>query len=389
MISIKNLFVLSLGLGIKVHGFNVSELVEIQSCENFTDVIHQAAFGDVTVSMYPFADIICPSHTTFNITSGYKLTIVSTDDLDNFHGYSNFENVRIHISGGSSLTIENEVIFNSPDRNHENLPDVSGGAFYIEKGSEVRFLNSFKTQYIGVRSQTVEDSDFPDHQNSGGVIFNQGKFVVEGLANFENSENSGGGEGSPGPGGVVKNEGFMLFKGGVEMNDVSITDDEGNNGAGFHNSGTVRVSGDSKFSRMFAETAGAIYNAEGGKFIFQKGASVVFNECKASDGKAGVVFNDGFMKFTGPALFLEGRSYYTGGAIVVGSTGELKFSKESIFFNNFSGDFTGAPVFVEVGGTVDMKKSKSVFIGNYGYEKDDDDKECFTVYDENSGKCLF
>ena len=386
MISIKNLFVLSLGFGTKcVHGLNVSELVEIQSCENFTDVIHQTAFGDVTVSMYPFADILCPEFTTFNITSGYKLTIVSTDDLDNFHGYSNFENVRIHLSGGSSLTIENEVIFNSPDRNHDNLPDVNGGAFYIEKGSEVRFLNGFKTQYIGVRSQTEESSDFANHENSGGVIYNLGKFVVEGLANFENSENSGGGESSPGPGGVIYNgnEGSMLFKSGIEVSDISILDDEGNNGA-IWNSGTIRLSGACKFTRNFAESGGSLYNTEGGKIIFNKGSSVVFNDVSASDGVGGAIFNNGYMKFKGPALFLEGRSYYEGGAIVVGKTGSMKMSKNTIFFANRSGT-SGAPVHVRTGGEFKFNEEKTYFISNVGAGFD---ATCPTVYFADGEVCF-
>lgn len=368
-----------------VSGASAQNLTEIKNCANFTDAVDQTSYGDVTVSMYPFADIECLNHTTFNLTSGNKLTIVSTDDLDNFYGSSKFVNVRLNVLNGSSVSIENNVIFRAENEDFRDLPDVNGGALYVGEGSEVRFLNDFNTEYIGVRSQTEEDSDFPDHYNSGGVIFNQGKIVVEGLANFENCENSGGGEGSPGPGGCVYNEGVMLLKGGVEMNDVSILDDEGNNGAGFYNEGTIRVNGDSKFSSMFAETAGAIYNAKDALFVFQKGASVVFNECKASDGIAGVIFNDGFMKFTGPALFLEGRSYYQGGAIVIGNNGEMKLSKDAIFFNNFGGDI-GAPVYVRTGGVFDFNKKRTSFIGNVAY--DSTVEGCFSIYDENKEECF-
>ena len=367
-------------------GASAQNLTEIETCDDFGDSVSQTSYGDVTVSMYPFADILCPNHTTFNMSSGNKLTIVSTDNVENFYGYSNFVNVRVNINNGSSLTIENNVLFENPNEDFRGLPDVNGGILNIGVDSEVRFLNDFKTKYIGVRSQTEESSDFANHQNSGGVVFNQGKLVVEKLSEFEKCENSGGGESSPGPGGCVYNEGLILFKGGVKMSDVSILDDEGNNGAGIYNTGSVRVSGNSKFTRMFAETAGAIYNAEGSLFVFQKGASVLFNECKASDGVAGMVFNDGYMKFTGPALFVEGRSYNQGGAIVIGDTGTMKLSKDAVFFGTTSGD-VGSPVYVRSGGVFDYKRKKTVFIQNTA-EYPGDDEGCFSIYDENVGECL-
>jgi hypothetical protein len=282
--------------------------------------------------------------------------------------------------------MENNLVV-SAVRNGESrffLPDVNGGFINVGKDSEARFKNNFKSEFIGVRSVTEESSDFANHQNSGGVVFNQGKFVVEGLATFENCENSGGGESSPGPGGCIYNEGYLLLKNGVEMSDVSILDDEGNNGAGIYNKGSARLNGNSKFTRMFAETAGAIYNYEDSKFIFGKGSSVVFNECKASDGNAGSVYNNGFMKFTGAALFVEGRSYNMGGAIVIGDSGILKLSKEGVFFNNFSGYPTGAPVHVRDGGSIKFNKSKMTFINNYG----GDSEKCFTIYDQGSDECL-
>jgi len=353
----------------------------IDSCDDFGKAVESTLNGDVEILMHPFADIECLNFTTFNLTSGNKLTIHSSENLDNYHGSSSFVNVRLNVQSGSSLTVENNVLFHTPNRDHEDLPDVNGGSFVIGEGSEVRFLNDFKTQFIGVRSQTEESSDFANHQNSGGVIYNLGKFVVTGMANFESCENSGGGESSPGPGGCVYNEGNMLFKSGVEMSDVSITDDEGNNGAGFYNLGTVRVSGKSRFSRMRAETAGAIYNGEGSRFVFREGVSVLFSECTASDGVAGSIFNSGYMKFTGPTLFLEGRSYYQGGAIVVDDTGFTKLSKDSVFYGSLSGD-SGAPVHVRSGGVFKFWETKTYFIDNFG---DGFDNNCYTVYDENDG----
>ena len=363
---------------------DVTEVTDvIESCEDFGNAIMETMNGDVNILMHPFADIECPNFTTFNLTSGNKLTISSSENLEIYHGSSSFSNVRVNVQGGSVLTIENDVVFHSPERDHEDLPDVNGGAFFIGEGSEVRFLNEFKTQYIGVRSQTDESSDFASHANNGGVIYNLGKFVVTGEAIFENSENSGGGESAPGPGGVIYNEGFMLFKGGLEVSDVSILDDEGNNGA-IWNSGTVRISGPCKFTRNFAESGGSIYNSEGGKIIFNKGSSVVFNDVSASDGVGGAIFNNGYMRFRGPALFVEGRSYYEGGAVVVGKTGSMKMSKNTVFFGNRSGT-SGAPVHVRTGGSFEFNEKKTYFISNVG---DGFDATCPTVYFEDGEVCF-
>ena len=354
----------------------------VESCDDLKAAVDATREGDVNVLMYPFADIECANFTTFTLLEGNDLTVSSSEDLERYFGSSSFENVRFEVVNGSSLSIENNVFFHGLDDQ-----DVNGGALFVGEGSTVTFLNDLTTRDVGVRSVTDESSDFASYQLSGGVIYNEGKVTVEGESKFFDCENGGGGESSPGPGGCVYNgeTGFMLLKGGVEMSDVSILDDEGNNGAGFYNLGRVNVWGDSKFSSMFAETAGAIYNGSGAKFNFRKGASVIFNECKASDGKAGVIFNDGEFKFTGPALFLEGRSFYVGGAIVIGESGSMKVSKDSVFFKNFSDGGSGAPIFVDAGGSLDISLKDVHFIQNLGYEGL---SVCQTAFFEEDGSCL-
>ena len=72
-------------------------------------------------------------------------------------------------------------------------------------------------------------------------VYVDGYFVVEGEASFVRCENSGGGESPPGPGGVmyVGPTGSVLFADTVYMAEVSIIDNEGNNGAGIYNEGKV------------------------------------------------------------------------------------------------------------------------------------------------------
>ena len=374
---------------------NISD--QVLSCDDLHALVENSTRGDIVRAMDPFADIVCPNFTTFNISSGNSVTIKTPERLVNTQGSTNFINVRFNVTNGSSLTLENNVYFVGEDApwlgvefgDQEDLRDVDGGAIYIGVNSEVNLMNDFESKSIGVMSTTGEDSDFAEIQRTGGVIFNEGNFTVGGESTFISCENLGGGESSPGPGGCVYNgeSGRMMFKGGVEMRDVSITDDEGNSGGGFFNLGVVHINGDSKFSRMRAEEAGAIHNGEGATFIFCGGASVIFNECTSgSDGLAGSIFNGGYMEFTGPSLFLEGSSRSTGGAITVGNHGELKLSENAIFFENESGDSTGAPVYVRSGGIVEFSKDGVLFINNFG---GNDGSHCFTIYDEfDGGHCI-
>ncbi len=72
-------------------------------------------------------------------------------------------------------------------------------------------------------------------------MYVDGYFRVDGDASFVRCENSGGGEAPPGPAGCVYVglPGSVLFGGTLEMKEVSIIDNEGNNGGGIYNLGKV------------------------------------------------------------------------------------------------------------------------------------------------------
>ncbi len=72
-------------------------------------------------------------------------------------------------------------------------------------------------------------------------MYVDGYFRVDGDAGMVRCENSGGGESSGGPGGCVYvgPSGSVLFGGSVEMKEVSIIDNEGDDGAGIYNLGKV------------------------------------------------------------------------------------------------------------------------------------------------------
>ena len=172
------------------------------------------------------------------------------------------------------------------------------------------------------------------------------------------------------------------------MNDVSITDDEGNFGGGFYNLGKVNVKGDSKFSLLRSESGGSIYNGQTGTMNFKKGASVIFSECRSQDGDGGCINNRGYMKFSGPTLFTESNSAYEGGAIYVGDSGVTKFSSDLVFFRSSSGDTTGAPVIVNTGGTFEYKKSKTTFLGTVLKKYVELADFCNGVYFKETDSCV-
>lgn len=207
---------------------------------------------------------------------------------------------------------------------------------------------------------------------------------VEGEAIFNNCEVGDGGKSSPGPGGAifVDESGVVVFNGGVQITDVSILDDEGSNGGGIYNKGTVNVKGSSKFERNWAETAGAIYNDEGAFFRFKKGATAVFSECASFDGLASSIFNAGYFEFSGAALFLESKSESRGGAMAVSPTGETILSTDSVFFQVESKGDIGASVYVFEGGSVKIPESLP-FVAT-----GEDDGVCGTIYFEDGEECV-
>lgn len=340
----------------------------IDSCDDFNEAVNMAQTGYVNATMHPFADIVCKNFTTF-VLDKYDMDIFSSENMDNYYGNVNVVNARIEVSNGTNLQWENNVEFENEEE-YGDLPDVNGGALRIGLGSRIRFLNDFETTNIGVRSQTVEDSDFPDHQNYGGCVWNNGYFRVDGDVKMVNCENSGGGEGSPGPGGAIFNDvnGSILFNGTVEISQVSIIDDEGNNGGAFYNLGKINIKGDSTFSQLYAESAGAIYNGVNATFNFKRGASALFYDCKAFDGYSGAILNNGYFKFSGPALFLEGGSDYKASQISIGSTGTMILKKDSYFFNNYCSEPNCASIWVESGGSFTYSKPTSFVksFTNYG-----------------------
>lgn len=361
----------------------VSSGLEIKTCADMKTVFDRANLEDTHATMYPFANILCDNFTTFTL-SNYMLNISSTDNLDNFYGDSNLHNVRLEVVDGGKLTWETRIDFRNKD-SEIKLHNVSGGAVYVGQGSSVSFLNGFKTTNIGVRSMTDESSDFSSEILEGGCVYNNGDFRVDGPTNMVNCESSGGGESGAGDGGAFYNDvnGTIILNGTVAISDVSITDDEGGKGGAFYNLGKVTINGDSDFTNLFAESAGAIYNGEGSVFRFKNGATAVFNNVRASDGISGGIVNNGVFKFSGPALFLKASSDYRASSIYVGSTGLLKMKKDTVFFKNTCSEPNCSTVYVATGGSLKFHKNVK-FIGSssrYG------EIVCEGIFFEEYSKC--
>lgn len=335
----------------------------------------QAAFDltetqDVVVEIHPETTIDCVDLTTMSIGSN-KLTVSSSEEQWEYSGTVQLLQLRFEVTGGGKLVWETHVKFVGTD-----LQDANGGGVFVGEDSSVRFLYDLTMTDIGVRSVPEEGSDFASYQLSGGCVYVDGYFRVDGDSTFLGCEVSGGGESSPGPGGAlyVGEEGSVLFNGELEISDVSIIDDEGNNGGGIYNLGKINIKGNAKFQRLRAEAGGAIFNAASAQFRFRSGATAVFVECLSFDGTGGALYNQGYFKFSGPALFLDSRAP----SVFMSSKSVTVLSKKSVFWG--SEDTTEPQVDVRAGGELVIPSSVS-FV-------DAGASDCSTVYYHEDDSCL-
>lgn len=342
----------------------------VQTCEELQAAFDLTKTQDVVIEMDPYVEIDCVNFTTMAMDSN-TLTVESTEDLTSFFGGSDLYEIRFEVTNGAKLIWASSVEFHGSE-----TQDVNGGGVFVGQGSTVRFLNNLEMTDVGVRSVTDESSDFASYQLSGGCVYTDGYFRVDGEATFTRCEVGGGGESSPGPGGAlyVGPHGSVLFNGGVEMSEVSILDDEGNNGGGIYNEGKVNIKGDSKFEGLRAEAGGAIFNTLGAKFNFRDKATAVFIDCWASDGIAGALYNNGYFRFSGPALFVNSDTP----VIFVSPTGETVLSKDSVFWGN--DDVDNPSIRVASGGQLTIPTSVSF--------RADVDSVCSTVFDDEADQCL-
>ena len=358
---------------------------DIKTCDDMKDLFERAKTEDVRVSMHPFQDITCQNFTTFTLDSGHDIEIYSSEDLSIFSGDTSMRKVRFEVLGGSKLTIEVNMGF-SLDLDEDDYPDLEGGILFVGEESNVVFLNDLSTRDIGVRSQTVEDSDFSDHVNRGGCMLVNGRLRVDGETKLVRCESSGGGESGPGDGGAVYvgEMGSVNFNGKLEISDVSITDDDGGSGGGIYNLGKVNVKSDTVLKDLRSEIGGAIFNGKDATFTFRNGASVLISGSRAQDGSGGAIYNAGSLKFTGPTLFVESSSEYRGGGVLITETGDVKFSKETVFFGTESRDSSQAPIFVESGGVVKYSKTP-LFLANVMQQYGDELSLCSGIFFEEDG----
>ena len=334
----------------------------METCEELQAAFDLTKTGHVVIEMHPFQHIQCVNFTTMAMDSN-SLTVESSENLDNYHGSGDLYEVRFEVKNGAKLVWETNVKFHGTGEQ-----DVDGGGVFVGEGSTVRFLNDLEMTNVGVHSVTDESSDYASYERSGGCVYTDGYFRVDGAATFTNCEVAGGGESSPGPGGAlyVGEQGSVLFNGALGISGVSITDDDGNEGGGIYNKGEVNIKGNAIFESIRASSGGAIYNEMGAQFRFKDQATAVFLDCFASDGIAGALYNRGYFKFSGPALFYNTDHP----SVYVSSDGETVLSEDSVFWS--IKETTRPAVEVASGGEVEVPSSV-VFI-HYN------DGDCSTVY---------
>ncbi|CAN0389401.1 unnamed protein product [Ectocarpus fasciculatus] len=304
--------------------------------------------------------------------SANSLTVTASDGQS---GSVGLNEIRFEVTDGAKLFWQPGASFTGTE-----LQDVNGGAVFVGEGSTARFYDTISTSEVGVRSVTEEGTDFARNQLIGGCVYVDGYFRVDGQASFVGCENSGGGESPPGPGGAmyVGETGSVLFAGEVTMQDVSIIDNEGNNGGGIYNLGKVNIKGNAVFQNLRAEAGGAIFNGAGAEFRFKKGATADFIDCLSFDGIGGAVFNSGYFKLSGPAQVVDCRAP----TFVVGSSGYTRLSEGSFFDGDRDGN-DGAEaqpiIFVSEGGRL-------TGVGKVTFDNEAD-TGCGTVYYEEGDVC--
>ena len=300
------------------------------------------------------------------------LTVESSDGAHNADAHVDLTNVRFEVTNGAKMVWKLNVQFHG-----KGVQDVNGGAVFVGEGSTVRFEYDLRTTDVGVRS-VADNGDFSSYQLRGGCVYTDGYFRVDGMAAFIRCEVGGGGESSPGPGGAlyVGEKGSVLFNDKLEISEVSIIDDDGNNGGGIYNKGKVNIKGDAIFDDLRAEGGGAIFNAVGAQFRFRNKATALFKDCYAHDDYGGALYNEGYFKFAGAALFVNTDAP----SIYVSSNGETVLSEDSVFWDHDDYFETYPAILVASGGKVEVPSSVVFY--------DNDDSDCSTVYYQEDDTCL-
>lgn len=292
----------------------------------------QAAFEltqtqDVTVQIDPYADIICDTYTNMTMSSN-TLTVNSNEESFSIYSNTLLRRVRLEVTNGAKLLWETNVLFDGVEGEDEQLNN--GGAVFVGEGSTVRFLNDVEMRDVKIINERDEDSDYASFVRSGGCVWTNGYFRIDGAAVLTRCDITGAGESPPGPGGAVYvgEEGSVLFNGGVAVTETRITDDFGGRGGAIYNLGKVNIKADSRFEVLRASEGGAIFNGEKASFNFRNGAAALFRDVSNRDAEGSALFNLGFFKFSGPALFVDAEAP----VIIAGEGSETILSEESAFW---------------------------------------------------------
>lgn len=328
----------------------------VQTCEELQAAFDLTKTQNVVIQVHPFVDIDCVEFTTMGMDSN-TLTVESSEaDIDSFLGSSNLKQIRFEVTNGAKLFWETNVKLSGSSDRH----DVDGGGLFVGDDSTVRFRNNLEMVDFAVRAVAEEGSDYVTYQRSGGCVYTDGYFRVDGEAKLNNCDVFDG----PGGGLFVAENGSVLFNGGLEISDINIAGEFGTNGGGIYNTGKVNIKGDAKFENLTARSGGAIYNADGAQFRFKNGANADFLDCTMVDGTAGVLHNAGFLKFSGRALFVDTETP----AIFIDSEGKTVLSASSVFRDTYTDSH--AAILVDAGGEL-VVPSSVIFI--------DSETECSRV----------
>ena len=355
----------------------------VETCEELQTAFELTKTQDVEIEVHPHANIECATFTTMSMDSN-TLTVKSSEDLTELVGNSDLYEIRFEVTNGAKLFWETNVVFNGRTDEHE----LNGGAVFVGEDSTVRFWNDVELSGFSITSGS--DTIAAGYDNvSGGCVYTDGYFRVDGKATFSNclivAGDEGGDDTAPRNGGAlyVGSKGSVLFNLELDMsnNDLYSSGDfafsAADNGGGIYNAGKINTKGGAVFTSLKGGVGGAIYNAVDAQFKFRSFSRALFLNCDSRDDFGSALYNRGSFEFAGPVVFLDNDAP----SIYVGADGETDMSSSRASFFESSSFSSAAAIVVAAGGGVDIDVSFGSFFTTT-------DPDCGTVYYEEDGTCL-
>ncbi|CAM9532525.1 unnamed protein product [Ectocarpus sp. 8 AP-2014] len=315
--------------------------MDIASCADLQSAAGALSGGNIEGVLVE-SEITCDDWTTVEISQNkLKLTGQATT----------FTSVRFVVADGAILRVDTAVEFTGDQERRQGdglapafLEAVNGGVLNVAPEGYARFLDSVKMYSVGVN--TVED----DTMQHGGCIYNEGYVRFEGTFTADACRVGSTAEKYPGNGGALWNgpDAKVVFKEAVEMTNCygKKTEDyngryTGLEGGAVYTEGKISFYEDAVFTDNEGDEGGAMWIGFTAVVKFLKRSKATFAR-NTSENRGGHIMNEGVLVMRNTAVFEDGVSGSSGGAINAGDVSEMVFIKHVDFIGNSADAHGGA-----------------------------------------------